>query len=117
MNNSGQALVTICNFYKLDYSKDLLIIHDDVDLPIGSLKISKDSSSAGHKGIQSIIDALGTQNFNRIKIGVESRADKQIPPTDAFVLSEFTQEEMSILQKEILPKIFKEISNFLEIRQ
>jgi peptidyl-tRNA hydrolase, PTH1 family len=116
MNDSGQALVTICNFYKLDYKKDLIILHDDVDLPIGVYKKSTGSSSAGHKGIQSIIDILGTQDFNRIRIGVESRENKQIPPTDAFVLQEFAENEKNILQKEIFPEIFKEVVDFLEIK-
>jgi peptidyl-tRNA hydrolase, PTH1 family len=117
MNDSGQALRIISNFYKLNLSRDLLVIHDDVDLPVGSFKKSANSSSAGHKGMQSIIDALGTQNFNRIRIGVESRENKQIPPTDAFVLQEFAENEKNILQSEIFPEVLKEVIDFLEIKE
>jgi peptidyl-tRNA hydrolase, PTH1 family len=117
MNDSGQALVIICNFYKLDFAKDLLVIHDDVDLPMGSYKLTAGSSSAGHKGIQSIIESLGTQDFNRVRIGIESRPDKQQLPTDAFVLQEFGEDEKNILQNEIFPEVFKEIVKFLEIKK
>ncbi|MCL5666723.1 MAG: aminoacyl-tRNA hydrolase [Patescibacteria group bacterium] len=114
MNDSGQALKLFCNFYKLDFKTDLLIIHDDVDLPLGTFRSSVDSSAAGHKGVQSIIDCLGTQNFRRIRIGIESRPDKAIPPTEAFVLQNFTGEEIKKLQDEIFPKVRMEIKKFLQ---
>jgi PTH1 family peptidyl-tRNA hydrolase len=117
MNDSGQALATICNFYKLDYALDLLVIHDDVDIPLGTYKVSADSSSAGHKGVQSIIDTLGTQNFRRVRIGVESRENKESMPTDAFVLKEFTREERDMLQTQVFSKIYKEVVNFLDIEE
>jgi PTH1 family peptidyl-tRNA hydrolase len=113
MNDSGQALKVICNFYKLDLAKDLLVIHDDTDLPFGEIKTTNSSSSAGHNGVQSIIDNIGTQNFNRVRIGVESRLSRDDMPTDAFVLQDFSNEELEKFQTDILPKVETEIKKFL----
>lgn len=113
MNDSGQALKIICNFYKLDFTKDLLIIHDEVDLPFGAIRTSQNSSAAGHNGVQSIIENLNTQNFQRIRIGVESRTSKEEIPTDVFVLQNFIAEELIKLQTDIFQKIKIEIINFI----
>lgn len=114
MNDSGQALKTICNFYKMDLAKDLLVIHDDTDLPFGEIRSTDSSSSAGHNGVQSIIDNLGTQDFHRVRIGVESRVSRDDIPTDAFVLQNFSDDETKKLQSDILPKIKLEVEKFLE---
>ena len=113
MNDSGQALKVICNFYKLDLSKDLLVIHDDTDLPLGEIRTTNSSSSAGHNGVQSIINDLGTQNFNRVRIGVESRLSRGNMPTDAFVLQDFSGEELKKLREDVLPKVETEIKKFI----
>jgi PTH1 family peptidyl-tRNA hydrolase len=115
MNDSGQALKLVCNFYKMDLAKDLLVVHDDSDLRFGDIRTTDGSSSAGHKGVQSIIDNLGTQDFHRIRVGVESRVSRDELPTEEFVLQKFTGEEQAKFQKEILPKIEKEIKTFLKI--
>lgn len=114
MNDSGQALKVICNFYKIDPKTELLVVHDEVDLPFGKYQITESSSSAGHNGVKSIIENLGTQDFHRIRIGVESRANKADLPTDAFVLQNFNEEEIPKLQNEILPKIKMEIEEFIK---
>jgi len=75
MNGSGQAVKAIADYYKIK-PEDIIVIHDDLDIPLGKYKISKGKSSAGHKGVQSIIDLLGTKNFTRIRIGIGA---KQIP--------------------------------------
>lgn len=95
MNNSGEAVQKILSYYKL-IPNDLIVIHDDLDIEIGNYKISSDSSAAGHNGVQDIMDKLGTQNFKRIRIGVETaggRANRQIPG-ETFVLENFTEEEI-----------------------
>jgi len=99
MNLSGTVAQELISYYKLDPTKDLIVIHDELDLPLGEIRISTDSRSAGHNGVQSIIDALGTKNFKRIRIGVENRPDKKTPPGDKYVLQNFTPEEYEILQK------------------
>jgi PTH1 family peptidyl-tRNA hydrolase len=113
MNNSGQAVSEIANFYKLDFKKDLLVIHDEKDLPLGTIRSTESSSSAGHNGIKSIIEQLGSQDFKRVRIGVESRSvDNQIATSD-FVLQRFTNEELEKLQKDIFPEVSKIIDQFI----
>ncbi|MCX6797543.1 MAG: aminoacyl-tRNA hydrolase [Candidatus Doudnabacteria bacterium] len=116
MNDSGLALKEVVNFYKLNPKEELLVIHDDVDLPLNEIRATDNSSSAGHKGVQSIIDNLGIQDFHRIRVGVESREDKNIPPTEAFVLQNFTDEEIKKLQVDVFPKIKLEIEKFLKTK-
>lgn len=109
MNNSGAAVLDILNFYKLT-PKDLLVVQDEVDLPLGTVRVSQNSSSAGHNGVQSIIDALVTNEFKRVRIGVETRADKAVPPTHDFVLQEFPPEELAQIPfEEIQEKILEHI--------
>lgn len=114
MNNSGETVRDLVQFYKIDINKDLLIVHDEVDLPFGTVRSTESSSSAGHNGIKDIIEKLGTQDFHRIRIGVESRASDDPTPTDSFVLSNFSEEELAKLKKEILPKVKDEIEKFLK---
>ncbi|HYV33578.1 MAG TPA: aminoacyl-tRNA hydrolase, partial [Candidatus Limnocylindria bacterium] len=113
MNDSGQALRVICNFYKLNFAKDMLVIHDDVDLPFGTLRGTESSSAAGHNGILSIINDIGTQNFGRLRVGIESREAKDNPPTNVFVLENFTDEELSKLVADVLPRVRVEIEKFI----
>jgi PTH1 family peptidyl-tRNA hydrolase len=115
MNNSGQAVAEVVNFYKVDVAKDLLVIHDEIDLPFGSLRYTESSSPAGHNGVKDIIEKLGTQDFHRIRIGVESRPSRDVIPTEAFVLQNFTDDEIKKLQEEIFPKVEEQIRKFIEI--
>jgi|WetSurMetagenome_2_1015567.scaffolds.fasta_scaffold25572_5 peptidyl-tRNA hydrolase, PTH1 family len=112
MNNSGQAVKAIMDFYKLPL-ENLIVIHDDIDIEIGKYKISNNSGSAGHNGIQDIINKLGTQNFKRIRIGV-GNADlrSKIDPTD-FVLGKFSDEELKTLIDEVSGNILFEIEKLI----
>lgn len=85
MNASGGVVAKLMNFYKID-PLGLYLIHDDVDLPLGKIKISIDRGSAGHKGVESIMEVLGSKNFVRIRVGVGK--DRRIS-TDKFVLKPF----------------------------
>lgn len=69
MNNSGQAVSEIANFYKIP-SNDIWILHDDVDFPVGSMRIRFGGASAGHRGIMSIIEQFGTDKFWRFRLGI-----------------------------------------------
>lgn len=69
MNLSGDAVIQLINFYKIDI-QDLLVIYDDIDTEIGKIRIKRKGSAGGHKGIESIIYRLGTEEFNRVKIGI-----------------------------------------------
>ncbi len=113
MNLSGEAVKAIGDFYKINYTTDLLVIHDDVDLPFGEMRTTTSSSAAGHNGVQNIIYSLGTKDFHRIRVGVENRADKKIPPTEAFVLQNFTDEELAKLHADVFPKVNQQINAFI----
>ncbi len=93
MNLSGLAVNKVVNFYKIKI-EDILIIQDDLDLPLGTYKIKKNSSSGGHNGIKSIISELNTQEFGRLKIGIGKNNNI---PTDKYVLSKFSLEELKII--------------------
>ena len=104
MNNSGKAIKSIIDYLSLT-TDNLLIIHDDIDIEIGQIKISENSRSAGHKGVQSIIDEIGTKDFARVRVGIkpknenlESENNAKQTPTEKFVLEKFTKKEEQILQ-------------------
>jgi peptidyl-tRNA hydrolase, PTH1 family len=113
MNESGSAVREICDFYKLNFSQDLLVLHDDSDLPLSTIRTTPSSSSAGHNGVKNIIEKLGTQDFHRIRIGVETRESDSDIPTDAFVLQNFKEDELKKLEADVFPKVKDEIEKFL----
>lgn len=96
MNNSGIAVRKILDFYKQPINS-IIVLHDEVDLPLGTIKFTESSSAAGHNGVSSIIEALGTQDFKRIRIGIESRESRDQIPTDKFVLQNFSEDELKKL--------------------
>lgn len=108
MNLSGVAVKSILDFYKLS-PDDILVIHDDKDIALGEYRLATDSSSAGHNGVQNIIDNLGTQNFKRIRIGVGVETDL---PSDVFVLQKFSDEELEIIKK-VLSDVLEEVKKSL----
>lgn len=71
MNLSGEAVREICSYYKVDHTDHLIVISDDIDLPVGHLRIRKKGSAGGHNGLKNIILHLGDDEFTRIRIGVE----------------------------------------------
>lgn len=83
MNNSGEAVSKIVNFYKIT-PQELVVIHDDLDIEFGKIKISYSRSSAGHKGVLSIIKYLGSEDFCRIRIGIKKENLKM--PAEKYVL-------------------------------
>ncbi len=96
MNLSGLAVGQLVNYYKIA-SKDILVIHDDMDLPLGKIRIRAKGSAGGHKGLKSIIEELGTQDFWRLKIGV-GRPQEQWDVIN-HVLSSFNKEEDKIIEE------------------
>lgn len=116
MNNSGLAVRSFMDYYKLlprtmglfakkdlDLSDTLTLVHDDLDINFSKVKTSINSSSAGHNGVQSIINHLKTKNFKRLRVGINNEFKGRIP-TDKFVLQNFSSEEL-----ESLENIFKSI--------
>lgn len=99
MNNSGRAVAYAVKKHNFEPS-DMLVIHDDIDLPLGELRVQKNRGAAGHKGVQSIIEALGTKDFSRIRIGINNQKPVQLP-TEKYVLQNFTPQEKIIIDQAI----------------
>jgi PTH1 family peptidyl-tRNA hydrolase len=106
MNASGESVSRLVKKLKISPS-DLIVIHDDLDLPPGKIRLRLGGSSGGHKGLDSIIAHLGSRDFYRVRVGIgrpdlpESSAKDKEDAVIAYVLSEFTAEEKKIIQKVI----------------
>ena len=96
MNLSGQSVVGLIKFYKVPLSH-LLVVHDELDLPLGTLRLRPDGGSAGNKGMLSILERLGTQVFPRMRVGI-GRPPGKMDPVD-FVLQEFSKGDQEMLQQ------------------
>jgi len=98
MNMSGRSVSRLVSKFKVN-PKDLLVIHDDLDLPLAKIRLSSGSGSGGHKGINSIIEALGTREFTRLRVGIGRPANPNPTEDDiiAYVLSNFTPQERKTL--------------------
>ncbi len=107
MNDSGRAVAVLRNFYKLD-NADLLIVHDEIDLPLGKTRLSRDSGAAGHHGVESVIASIG-QDFARLRVGIDGRESRSHIVTEDYVLQNFTAEEEKKLQEIVLPQALNEI--------
>jgi peptidyl-tRNA hydrolase, PTH1 family len=99
MNESGVAVQKITAFFKIE-PDDIWVIHDDIDLPLGEVRMSQGQSSAGHKGVESIIASLSTKDFHRLRLGIMNDT-KGLIPTEKFVLQNFTDAEKPIIAKTI----------------
>lgn len=109
MNLSGESIRLIVDYYKVDIN-DILVIYDDLDLPCGKIRIRDNGSSGGHKGMQSIIDHLKTNNIKRIRIGIDS--DYRNDVID-YVLGNFSKEESDIISN-VLNKSNNIVEDFIE---
>jgi PTH1 family peptidyl-tRNA hydrolase len=98
MNNSGESASAVVNFYKLSF-QDIMVVHDEVDLEFGRIKKQLGGSSAGHHGIEDIIEKLGTTEFWRIRVGVGRPVDKRFDVMD-WVLSDFSEYELEFIKRE-----------------
>ena len=113
MNDSGLAVELISSFYKIS-PEDLLIIHDEIDLPLGYMKIRFGGGTAGHKGGTSVMEKLGTDKFWRLRLGVNNAGkEKKLKHVDKFVLSVFERSEAGKV-REIIKRGSKVIQEILE---
>lgn len=108
VNLSGDTILRILHFYKI-LPENILVIHDDKDINFGEYRLATDSSSAGHNGVQNIINLLGTQKFKRFRIGIGIKTD--LPP-ESFVLQKFSAEEREQLEK-IFPEVLEKIKEII----
>ncbi len=100
MNESGKAVANLIKFYKVK-PENILIVHDDIDILWGSYKFSFGRSSAGHKGVESIIKSLKTKNFWRLRIGIQPTSAKKHIRADKVILKKFTSAELKTLSQTI----------------
>lgn len=98
MNLSGESIRAIIDYYQIDI-EDLVIIYDDLDLPVGKIRLRQKGSAGGHNGMKSTIAHLGTQEFNRIRIGI-SRPPKGMAVPD-YVLGRFSKEEHPFVEEAV----------------
>ncbi|WP_139492594.1 aminoacyl-tRNA hydrolase [Brevibacillus dissolubilis] len=98
MNLSGESVGEIIKFYKLTH-KDLVVIYDDLDLPTGKLRLREKGSAGGHNGIKSMIAHLGTQEFNRIKIGISRPAPGG--SVSDYVLHDFPKADLPAISEAV----------------
>lgn len=107
MNLSGESIRLVMDYYNIDVD-DVLIIYDDLALPLGKLRLREKGSPGGHNGIKSIVQHIGTQEFQRVRVGIDSN-----PLIDAkdYVLGKFAKEEKKSLV-ETLPRVSEIINEF-----
>jgi PTH1 family peptidyl-tRNA hydrolase len=104
MNESGRTVSAILNFYKGE-STTLIVVHDDIDLAFGTFKMQQNISSAGHHGVESIIAAMGSQDFWRLRLGIKKDVKTE---TTKFVLNNF-----SLFERPRLNKVFADAKKSL----
>jgi len=120
MNLSGQSVSLLIRKFNINLN-NLLVIHDDLDLPLGKIRIRSGSSSGGHKGIDSIITELGSQDFLRLRVGIgrpiknEGSAEFSEDETINYVLSDFTPDEKQAITK-VITKVSEAILYLLTER-
>ena len=88
MNNSGRSIASLVDHFNINF-KDLVVIYDDIDLPLGSIRFKEKGGSGGHKGIESVIYHLLDENFIRLKLGIAT--DMKMRPSEEYVLKSFPE--------------------------
>lgn len=94
MNNSGLAVINLLEEYQIS-PEEMLVVYDDLDLPLGKMRLRSEGSSGGHHGVESIIREIKTEKFPRLRIGIGRPKDRN--KVVDYVLSPFTEEEMRVL--------------------
>ncbi len=109
MNLSGYAIRAYVDYYKIDAARELIVIYDDVDLPIGQLRIRKKGSAGSHNGMKSIIERLGDDEFIRIRVGIGPKPENRALAD--YVLEPFLKTARALIEEKIeeMPDVIKEI--------
>ena len=113
MNKSGESIKLLMTFYKLSPA-DIIVIHDDLDLPLGTYKIATDSRSAGHNGVQNVIDNLGSQEFHRVRIGIQPKEPPSSTPRNNTWAHKFVLEKMSKQEQTVVENLFPSIALYID---
>ena len=109
-NDTGNAIRALINFYKID-TKDTLVLHDDLALPLGTIRVRDKGRDAGNNGIKSINAAIG-EDYMRLRIGISTELKSRMNDSD-FVLSKFTKQEQEFLDSDIVPQAMSMIDRFI----
>lgn len=109
-NETGVSARKLIDFYKLDPINDLLVIHDDLALPFGTIRVRQQGSDAGNNGIKSI-NMHVEQNFMRIRIGTSNELREQMDDA-SFVLAKFSDDESRQLEKDVIPQVIEYAKQF-----
>jgi len=109
-NETGSSVRRLVDFYKINPASDLLVIHDDLALPFGTVRVRQQGSDGGNNGIKSINAYIG-QDYSRIRVGTYNELRDKMDDAD-FVLSKFSPEESENLKETIIPHIFKLVEQF-----
>ena len=109
MNNSGMAVADYCRYFQ-NTPEELLVVYDDIDLPLGTLRFKPDGGSGGHKGMESIIYQLESEDLNRLRIGIS--AENEMGPSERYVLSPFPKDRKEKIN-EMIEKACDGIDYFL----
>ena len=109
MNTSGISLLDVKQFFKVE-PKNFLVVYDDIDLSLGTLRFRKSGGTGGHKGVESIIYQLQSEDFNRLRMGIAT--DDEIRPSEKYVLSPFQKRDEEI-KNEIIEKACAGIDYYL----
>ena len=123
MNESGRVVQKVMDYYGLlpkklgmirtksaDLSELLTVVHDELDIDFQKWRLSSDSSSAGHRGVQSIIDHLKTKKFSRLRLGIKNELLRTTIPAEKFVLQNFNKEERQMLDGFFLSASLSDLS-------
>jgi peptidyl-tRNA hydrolase, PTH1 family len=101
MNNSGEAVAKIVKKLEIEELREnMILVHDDLDIPLGEYKIQQGKAPSGHNGVNSVEDRLGTNDFKRVRIGIENRENRNIPGED-YVVTKFSKDEKVIIDEAI----------------
>lgn len=109
MNSSGESVIQVMKYFKIDVN-DLLVIYDDLDMPVGKLRLRENGSAGGHNGMKNIISHVGTQSFKRIRVGIDKHP--RIKVVD-YVLGHFNKDEQPLIDEGIENAV-KAIETYLQ---
>lgn len=100
MNLSGESIRSLVDYYKVDTAEELIVVSDDINLPAGQIRIRKKGSAGGHNGLKNIIAQLGSEDFQRIRIGVGGKPEDY--DLVDYVLGHFSKEEKVLMREAVL---------------
>jgi len=112
MNASGDAVQKIAKYYKIE-PKDIWVVADDLDLPLGTIRVRLDGTSGGHNGLESIIRSLSTEGFVRIRVGIGKPLDEDVKEQPELEAKDFVLGKFSVREQAIIRPVIEEVVNII----